>query len=116
MLPLQLQLLLIVTLVLLGPLLLLFCVARLQTSSLLVLAKYEKKKGKSASLSDLCPHLHWLRGQRSEAGVRADHLRVTVMMMNEYMLPPLSFKNFPLFVTCDRFRTALRDLTVIDRK
>lgn len=78
--------------------------------SLLLLAAW------SASHSDLCPHLLWLRGQRSEAGVRADHLRVTVMMMNEYMLPPLSFNNFPLFVTRDRFGTALRDLTVTDRK
>lgn len=43
MLPLQLQLLLIVPLVVLGLLLLLLCVAGLQTSSLLVLAKYEKK-------------------------------------------------------------------------
>lgn len=50
--------------------------------------------------------------------MRADHLRVTVMMMNEYMPPPppLGFKNFPLFVKCDRIGTALRDLTVTDRK
>lgn len=100
MLSLQLQRQLIVALVLLVLLLLLLCVAKLQTEreSLRLLAAW------SASLSDLCPLLLWLRGQRSEAGVRADHLRVTVMMMNAYiLLPPLlSFKNsfhFSLRVT-----------------